>query len=462
MSVVASPIETLDEGGEIAWTSYLAERIARDWRPGEFDAEALVFLPDIGIRNTRLTECIKAGCGVLMPEPGLCPGCRNAWRESSPAVGYEDWLAQPRPAKAPPPLGCLVEGCRRVHFALGLCDFHRMAFRRARSSGLNASTPSEWISLSEPVLLNRGKPCLAGCGYDATSGEGLCSRHTRLYLSWAGRQPDVLGSFIEDWVAKEFEPDVIIDGVPTTYASRVAVPFALLPEPVRWELLYAVQVRDSAGISRLDPLLLRMVYLDLRRRGVSSVVGESLLGQSKGHKQVRFLREDLQRRIDQAHRDWSGIDPRDDRVLYFDDLDMRASQKGFGHNAKIDLRVITQGWLAESVAAWVRHGGPHNVPTLHSAQHAWILVDHVLSLRGTPPNALGVADMDAVIKAVREKWPNQHLQARMIRIISQVTSFARRDASTSRFWKDVPAQFAVEKARHAAAGAPSRSRGQRG
>jgi integrase len=456
MSLAATPIETLDEDGKGAWTSYLAARIARDWRPGEFDAEALLFLPDIGNRNTRLTECSKAGCGVLMPEPGLCPGCRKAWREAAPAVGYQDWLAQPRPVRAPSSLGCLVDGCRRVHFALGLCDFHRMEYRRA-SSSLNVSTPLEWISVSEPVLLNRGKPCLAGCGYDATSGEGLCSRHTRLYLSWAGRQPEILGSFIEDWVAKEFEPAVIIDGVPTTYGSRVAVPFALLPEPVRWELLYAVQARDIAGISRLDPLLLRIVYLDLRRRGVSSVVGESLLGQSKGHKQVRLLREDLQRRIDQMHRDWSGIDPRDDRVVYFADLDMRASQRKVGHNAKIDLRVITQDWLARSVAAWARHGGPHNVPTLNSAQHAWILVDQVLSLRGTPSNALGVGDMDAAIKAVREKWPNQHLQARMIRIIGQVISFARRDASTSRFWKDVPAQFTVEKARHAAAGAPSRS-----
>jgi len=457
MTVAAIPVGTRDEDSEVTWSSFLGTRIAKGWRPSEFDDESLVFLPTIDTRDTRLTVCSKTGCTVLMPEAGLCPGCRSSWRKSSAALAFEDWLAQPKPAKVPSASGCIVEGCRRVHLALGLCDFHRNAFLRAKGSGLRASTPAEWISVTEPVLLNREKRCLAGCGHDATSSEGLCSKHTRLYLSWAGRQPEVSGSFVEDWVAREYEPEVIIEGVPTTYATRVAVPFALLPEPVRSELLIAVQARDLAGISRFDPLLLRMVYLDLRRRGVTSVVGQTSLGQPKGHKQVRFLREDLQRRIDQAHRDWSGLDPRDDRVLYFADLALRESQQSFGHNAKIDLRGISQSWLAQSVAAWARHGGPHNVPTLYSAQHAWSLIDEILTLRGTPPTALGVADMDALIKAVRERWPSQHPQAKVIRMISQVIAFGRRDASVSRFWKDVPAQFAVEEARHAAAGKRSRS-----
>ena len=76
------------------------------------------------------------------------------------------------------------------------------------------------------------------------------------------------------------------------------------------------------------------------------------------------------------------------RVLYFADLALRESQQSFGHNAKIDLRGISQSWLAQSVAAWARHGGPHNVPTLYSAQHAWSLIDEILTLRGTPPTAL--------------------------------------------------------------------------
>ncbi|MBT2586488.1 tyrosine-type recombinase/integrase [Arthrobacter sp. ISL-95] len=258
-------------------------------------------------------------------------------------------------------------------------------------------------------------------------------------------------------MAREHEPEVIIDGVLTSYGSRVAVPFALLPEPVRSELLFAVQGRDLAGTVRFDPLLLRMVYLDLRRRGVTSAVGLTLLGQPKGHSQMRVFREDLQRRIDQAHRDWSGLDPRDDGVLYLADLPMRESQRSFGHKAKIDLRGISQDWLAQSVAAWMRHGGPHNVSTLYSAQHAWTLIDQILSLRGTPRAALGAMDMDAVIKGVREKWPQQHPQAKVIRMISQVISFARREASLSLHWRDVPAQFAIEQARHAAVGKPSRS-----
>lgn len=457
MSVSAVPVAAYPENSLVTWGSFLGSRTVKGWRQAEFDDESLVFFPAIDTSDTRLTVCSKAGCTVLMPEPGLCPGCRSTWRKSSGVLDFEDWLAQPRPVKVASALGCMVDGCRRVHFALGLCDFHRMAYRRARASGLRISTPEEWISVSEPVLLNREKRCLAGCGHDATSAEGLCSKHTRLYLSWAGRQPEVAGSYIEDWVAREYEPEIIINGVPTSYASRVAVPFALLPEPLRSEFLYAVQARDLAGIARLDPLLMRMVYLDLRRRGVTSVVGQKLLGQPNGHNQMRFLREDLQRRIDQAHRDWSGLDPRDDRVLYFTDLALRESQQSYGHNAKIDLRRISQGWLAQTVGAWARHGGPHNVPTLYSAQHAWTLIDQVLTLRGTVPAALGVTDMDAVIKAVRERWPRQHPQAKVIRMISQVISFARRDASVSRWWKDVPAQFAVEQGRHAAAGKRSRS-----
>jgi len=44
------------------WTEHLKAGIVRDWRPGEFEFDTLVFTPDPDNTRTSAGYCVRSGC----------------------------------------------------------------------------------------------------------------------------------------------------------------------------------------------------------------------------------------------------------------------------------------------------------------------------------------------------------------------------------------------------------------
>jgi integrase len=278
----------------------------------------------------------------------------------------------------------------------------------------------------------------------------MCGDHARRYQEWRKNNQYPEGNeSLQLWLERAFEPLMDIQ-TGATYASACATPFGLLQEPLRWELLYAVQTRDLEGRAKLSPGRIRGTYLKLRRQGASSLVGQTALGREAGtDRNLSGMLTEWQRHIDDAHREWSGIDARESKVLYLRDLEIRETTKIVGPLAKMDLRGIQQDWVFLTVSAWARSAA-HGLDSLKTVASAWTVADEVLRVRGTPTNALGTADMDAVVKAIRKRWPRKETQSRRIKAIDRVIAFARRSTDEPTCWDEVPARFAVDQTRHQA------------
>ncbi|WP_159084987.1 integrase [Planctomonas deserti] len=238
----------------------------------------------------------------------------------------------------------------------------------------------------------------------------------------------------------------------------MALPFGLLPEPLRWELLYAIQQRDLSDTARMTPLEFRRAYLHLRRSELTTAVGLEALTMRNQDRNATGMLRDLQYRIDEAHREWSGIDNRPANVYFILDLDLRYSTKSVGRNAKIDLRPIKTSWLLDTMRAFLLEGGPHGYSELSQAGLVVQLVDDVLVARQTRIAALGRADIDAIMRAIRARWTTELSQRRHIAALQAIIRFARTNTDAVPVWKRVPAEFEIDRSRHRPNGTPARGR----
>lgn len=449
------------------WSRHLQSLIEPSWRPGEFDYESLVLTPDVSNPFTAVTACIRVDCGVLLSGGSLCPSC---WKEWVPISGsgwtLEAWAASsPRRRGAPSARRCLVSGCERQHSAQGLCHTHLAAYHNLRR--LPKAAPGEprrisqesysirdWIIERNPLPLPPAARCLAdACGNDRRHKSGLCGTHDRRFKQWMNTAPPsmALHDAVLRWLQLEIEPPVN-ENTEETFAAAGATPFTLLPEPLRWEYLYAVQQRDLTGLSALAALHVRGTFLDLRRRGRTTVVGETKLGRQTGKNgNLTGMLVEWQRLIDEAHRAWSGIDNRDPRLIYFQDLELRKSTQRIGPKARIDLRSIKHEWIAEAITLWTR-ASARSAAELRTMAAAWQLADEALSLRGTPTHALGTADMTAIVKAIRGRWPSEAPQRKGIRAIERLINFARNCEELDASWSNLSLRFVVNPELHLSTG----------
>ena len=363
----------------------------------------------------------------------------------------DEWAKQPRQRQERTP-GCLVAGCERDHGSNGLCRLHSAAYgRKRRRLDLNSLTPQDWIQNWKPAPYRATQRCVSGCGRERAYRSGLCSRHQDRFTSWRQMNPGSdLAQEVERWLSLECEPPMDPDAR-TTYAESGAIPFGLLPEPLRWEFLYAVQHRDLTGRAHITPFHVRKTYMNLRRSGRSTVIGETQLAQDRPSGNLIGMLAECQRLIEAARREWSGVDNRDPRLIYLRDLDLRKSTAYIGPNAAMDLRSIGLDWIFEAVSAWSR-GAPRGPGQLLVVRIVWVLADEVLRSRGTPRHLLGTADMDAIIRAVRERWPHEATQRKRIHGIERVLEFARDDHTELASLRDIPFRFSVNSTRHAVIG----------
>ncbi|WP_217615412.1 tyrosine-type recombinase/integrase [Cellulomonas sp. GbtcB1] len=282
--------------------------------------------------------------------------------------------------------------------------------------------------------------------------------HTAGFQRWCREQsldPKAPRSVVE-WLQRADEP--LLDEQPRrTYSEAAATPFALLPEPLRWEFLYAVQARDLTGRAAMVPADLRGTYVALRRSGWTTAVGQEGLGRApRGDSTLTGQIVEWQRLIDDAHREWSGVDAREPRVIYLRDLDVRVGYKRVGPNAKMDLRGIEQDWIVEAIGRWAR-AAQRGLSAIINMGPSWDLAGEVLRVRGTPVRHLGREDMNAIVKAIRAKWPRAETQSRSIVSITKLLAFARGEPSLAEPWAHIPAGFSVDPATHRPVGGGTQS-----
>lgn len=447
-------------GHRDSWTEHLKDRISSSWRPREFDFERLLYIPDGTMSRTTVNRCSRKDCGVVVANSALCSTCKREWGVAKDrGTDFDAWLLEPR-IRREVAQGCRVQGCERQHSKVGLCSSHANMYRvHRKASDHPGYGVDDWLRDKNPLPAKPTERCIAeGCHQDRERRNGLCQRHFVRYDNWSkseklSRSPETLRLFFERQVEPLMDPDSR-----ATFASVAATPFGLLPEPLRWEFLYAVQQRDLQGRAHIAALQLRATYLALRRSGKSTTVGEVKLGRipPESDRTSTGMLVEWQRIIDDAHRKWSGIDERDNRLIYLQDLPLKKTVRVVGPNAAMDLRSISNDWIVEAVSSWVR-SAEHGPASLSLIASAWTAADEALSLRGTPKHLLGLADMDAVVAAIRKRWPSEKAQSRSLMWIERIVQYARGVPELQKSWSPIPPAFAIDRRLHTPSGTKTAS-----
>ena len=449
MSLAPAPALTVrpKAAAESSWVEHLKSLIRPDWRPGEFNHDRRLFVPDITNPRTRISVCRKAGCGVALHGGTLCPTCKISLVAALEAnISDEQWMATPR-VRMPVVIGCLVPDCQRSHKSQGLCSTHLYRFKQKVARQAISLSPSDWIIQDQPDGIPAAKKCIArDCGHDRAHLTGLCNRHQERLKRWAkAKKQAVSTDSVRLWLSREIEPHMDVSTM-SRYSGVGATAFAELPEPLSWEYLYAVQERDRAGRAGLDALSVRGTYIALRKSGMTSVVGAHNLGRQVQDSTSRGMLVEWQRLIDDAHREWSGTDRRDPRLIYYKDLELTETKQRIGPNVRLDLRAIKNEWIIEAVMGWLR-AAPRGAGALRLMAPAWTVVDEVLTARATPPHALGTADIDAMVKAVRARWETGRTFDRAIKAIATIIDFAKSDDGPHS-WMVIPNRFKIDLVKH--------------
>ncbi|TFD04109.1 MULTISPECIES: tyrosine-type recombinase/integrase [unclassified Cryobacterium] len=444
----------------LSWTDYLQSRIRLDWRPGEFDPETLLYVPDPDDPSTFLSRCSKAGCDVRV-QSKLCPICFNERKAAKDIAGaqfdLDAWLAIPRVRHARV-MDCGILDCQRTALTTGLCSTHRSGFWQWRKK-TGEESKEAWIADRNPKPLPPRPRCVAlVCHHDAHNSSGLCDPHEGTWRKWRKRlpKPSSDDDSVEFWLNNHFE--VPLDSEATSsYAELGATPFHLLNPTVRLELLFAVQQRDVDAQTQMLPLMLRTAYQALRRSNTATVVGRKELGLEPTHTNFAGFIRDLQVRIDEAQREWLGAELRPRGLYFYSDLDLTPSVKVVSRTASFDLTHLRLDWWADSIHSYLLEAGPHGRNRVQNTVALAPLVDRILSQRGTPPTALGRKDIDAVVAAIRTRWPSDQSQRTHIAAMRAVLSFSRLNSEFLPIWSRIPANFTLDPARHRSTGTISGS-----
>ncbi|WP_226760398.1 tyrosine-type recombinase/integrase [Arthrobacter sp. SO3] len=200
----------------------------------------------------------------------------------------------------------------------------------------------------------------------------------------------------------------------------------------------------------------RGTYQHLRRSGETTLVGAIAMHRKTTDRNLLGFLNECQRIIDEAHREWSGVDARDPRVIFLRDLELRKTSLRIGPNLKIDLRVIEHDWIFQTYDTWAK-AGPRGPKELPDVAIAWKILDEVLAARGVSKRELGPSDMTAVVKEIRKRWPLEKTQTRRFSAIEKVMRFARLEKRLEDIWGDVPTGFAIDRSKHLPSGVKGRN-----
>lgn len=414
----------------VSWNEFLNVNIDfSDWRTDEFDSDTLTLVPDVTNPRTLVKNCDRTGCWVRIAQNSkICASCVTEFKnaKSQKELLYEQFVLSVRPERArlrPGP--CAVCNCPRTASSKGLCPSHGSAYRQYVVNKDQNASVENWVRARKvtPALQPLPRCAVERCPFDSKKKSPLCVTHSERYQkssrNWKGLTIDI-------WLDTIVEPYVdATTGSP--YASLAATPFALLREPLRWELLYALQQRDLEGRSGLNAIYLRILYLKLRAASVESLVGQEACGwDAKMHANMRGFLKSIQWHIDEGHRQWLGPESQDPRLVLFRDLDLRTNRHTQYKTRALDLRKFSHEWVSDSLLGWVR-ATSRSPGEISIVERAWKIADAAIPQGRHDPRDLTISDMDLAIRAILRHSDNPQYQKKLILGIKKVLEHVRAD-----------------------------------
>ena len=385
-----------------AWSAWLDDQLDPDWRPGEWDAERLLFNGNPDNPRTAVWRCLR--CGMLTAKgSGLCTLCGRVKKQSG--LSREEFLRTCPPEDTrnrrfgSHELCAVADGdlrCLRKSWCRGLCRNHYQAFRRNERSGRSFE---QWIVRAKP-LAALDKCRVRGCIIEPFGRRRLCPTHYKEF-----RRAVASGSFCDN------------AGDLAHWVDQVAMPFMLAHQfslnrctpLVRSEVLFALQERDRSGDSKIDPEAMRGALK--RAAGVGHLVGNTAFWQANTRGGIRgiktglvFLR-DIKLRLDAAVPRFRGVDPKTQLTWHLSALDIPSTHTLSGKRVlagTIDFAEITQPWLRDLVQQWARSTNP-DTTVLRQYFGSCCRASTVLRCRpgGDDVTQLGFADINAVVDSFR-------------------------------------------------------------
>lgn len=432
------------------WVAWLQAHVDMKWREGQWDHAKWLFTGIPGDPTTTIKVCAVAACDFVIAHGRMCGHCQREFRVSS--LAYEEFIATHQPQRGKLPTRALGAGesqctaarggrtCPRYQYFHELCLAHYNNFSLARRQNRSLTT-AEWIALGRYEIPDaiESYPCLVtGCDRVSKNQDrpNLCRLHYNRYRSNKASEP------FEVW-AREQAPCVIDNQFTLVHVE----------ERLRWELLFAIQRRDAAGV-RLDLSAVRSTVRLLRREPSLATSTdaelERLLARTPGSLNVHSHIVDYFRSLRNGYDEMLGRSPRDRTVWDLVDVGLSPlpAHRGARRRKGIDFGEIAQLWLRELLMQWASE--QTEGPTVRECFRATRLASIALSQcgdRGEEPSSLTYADATAVAEMIaqalapRGKPGSPKYRRDLYNIFFGLIAYARRRALV-----DISAEFVLDRA----------------
>jgi integrase len=379
----------------------LREHVEVGWRPGEWRDDVWLFTGMVDDPNTATWVCLVSACDRIISRGRLCTLCRRDCRRAGQELERFLVTHVPTPSKLSAAdyhlrQGCAVvrdgQRCPRGAVTLGLCTMHHQRWRQHRKRAPEQAFDT-WLTTSPVRLPELGDfpACLVpACGRESrTFASRLCELHTGRYRRAVDSRP------IAEWAREQ--PPYLADHQ-----------FSLLPleEPVRWELLFALQQRDARG-GRIDPYAVRAAVDRMHVVPGLSLTSEpdlEALLASRRESNINAHLFEFARYLRAAKDEMNGLRPTDRLVWDLVEIGISSDPTALGGTRRrsgLDFGQITQSWLRDLALAWAREQRQSRLLT--ETIRATIVASGALDQRhdrGTMLSRLGDADATLVTDAI--------------------------------------------------------------
>lgn len=386
--------------GARRWPDWLRNNVDRNWRPGQWNHDAWLFTASPDDPSVTVTRCHVKTCDVLVGKGRLCKKCARAFRASE--LSFDEFTdshtvvrLKEHPAlhgQRPP---CAAKrfnvNCPQAEEYSGLCRYHYYGWRREarRDPSLTLDT---WLASGRFTLpVADPAECLVrGCGRACRSNKTrLCALHHHRYRRSGTSLP------LDEWAKRE-----------APYIADHQFTLIHLSEQLRWEVLYALQLRDARG-GRIDPLATRAAI-----RIMAEYPSLATMSQPELDRLTEVKREananahlvEFARHLRRAHDDMVGRTPKDHLVWDLVEVGLKRDPTPIGGTRLrkgLNFGLISQPWLREVTMAWARE--ETSVNSVRDGHRAAAIASNALDQqpeRGLDPAKLSYLDADAITEAI--------------------------------------------------------------